>query len=189
MGAIMGAKWAVFLDRDGTIIEDHGHLGDVGEVRFIQRSVESLLRLQGQYLLFIVTNQSGIATGLVGAEQVRRVNDHVVEYLSRQGVDIAAVYTCPHQRSDGCECIKPNVHFLERAVREHNVDLGGSFVVGDHPHDYELAENGGCRGIYVLTGHGRKHFAELPEGATVAEDIEQACRMILEDEQIRGAGK
>ncbi len=170
---------AVFLDRDGTIIEDRGDLGDPGQVTFINNCIDALRSLQQEYLLFIVTNQSGIAKGNLSHEDVKAVNDFVVESLSGAGVKITAVYTCPHARADDCECIKPKTHFLENAARDYAIELSRSFVIGDHPHDYQLAENAGARGIYVLTGHGRKHFNELSTDAVVAEDLGKAAQKIL----------
>lgn len=173
-------KPAVFLDRDGTIIEDCGHLHSPEQISFIDGAAEALRRLQETHLLFIVTHQSGIAKGLITAEQAQAVNDAVVQRLAAADVAITAVYTCPHAREEGCACIKPNPHALHEAARDYDVDLRSSHVVGDHPHDYELATNAGARGIYVLTGHGRKHFDELPPNAAVAEDIAEAAIMILD---------
>lgn len=98
---------AVFLDRDGTIIEDRGHLRAPSEVVFFPDTVPALRRLREHFRLFIVTHQRGIADGLVSAAEVARVNEHVVAELRRHGVEITEVYCCPHRRDEGCECIKP----------------------------------------------------------------------------------
>ncbi len=170
---------AVFLDRDGTIIEDRGHLRDPSEAVFFPDAFAALRSLAERFALFIVTNQPGIAEGAITPADVETVNRAVVGRLAEEGVTIEAVYFCPHRRADGCRCIKPNPHFLLAAGREHDIDLGRSFVVGDHPHDVELAERAGATGIYVLTGHGQKHRAELPPGQLVAEGIAQAARIAL----------
>jgi L-threonylcarbamoyladenylate synthase len=169
---------AVFLDRDGTLIEDRGHLGDPSQAVFFPETAAALRRLGGRFLLFIVTNQNGIAKGFTRPDDVRRVNDHVVARLRETGVEIREVYTCPHQRSDGCACIKPNPHFLLKAEADHGVDLARSFVVGDHPADVELAANAGARGIYVLSGHGEKHRAELRVPCAVEPGISEAVDRI-----------
>lgn len=169
---------AVFLDRDGTLIEDVGFLRDAAGVRFYPQTVPSLRRLNAAFDLFIVTNQSGIALGRVSADEARAVNDHVVRRLAEAGIQIKAVYCCPHQRSDGCECIKPNAYFARLAEREHGIDLARSFVVGDHPCDMELAHNVGARGIYVLTGHGSKHRDEVHVPCTIAAEIGAAVDAI-----------
>ncbi len=170
---------AVFLDRDGTLIEDRGHLSEASEVAFYPEAIEALKRLQERFLLFLVTNQSGVARGLITMESVNRVNNRVISYLAEHGVTITDVYVCPHQRTDGCSCIKPNPHFLHKAAAEHGVDLRRSFTVGDHPHDVELARAVGARGIYVRTGHGSKHLAELSPGEIVVAGIGEAADRIL----------
>ncbi len=172
-------KPAAFLDRDGTIIEDRGHLRSPAEVVFYPETVRALQRLQEHFDLFIVTHQPGIAGGLVSEAEVEEVNRHVATELLRQGVRIAAVYCCPHRREDRCRCIKPEPFFLEEAARQFGVDLKASFVVGDHPHDVTLAQNAGARGVYVLTGHGRKHRAEAPAGAPIVPGIWEAVDWIL----------
>jgi L-threonylcarbamoyladenylate synthase len=172
------ARPAVFLDRDGTLIEDRGHLSDPAQAAFFPETFPALRRLGGQFALFIVTNQNGVAKGITRIEDVRRVNDHVVGRLRKEGVEILEVYTCPHQRSDGCACIKPNPFFLRKAEADHGIDLSRSFVVGDHPADVELARNTGARGIYVLSGHGEKHRSEVKVPCAVAAGISEAVDRI-----------
>ncbi len=171
---------AVFLDRDGTLIEDRGHLKDPREVVFFPDTIEALRTLQEQFSLFIVTNQSGVSEGLISLADVERVNAHLVDRLAEAGVRIAESYVCPHSSRDGCQCIKPKPYFLHKAAREHGVDLLRSFSVGDHLHDVELARNVGGRGIYLLTGHGAKHRGEVPEDCVVVEGIGEAAKWIKE---------
>ncbi len=170
---------AVFLDRDGTLIEDHGDLSDPSQVVFYEDTVTALLRLADRFALFIVTNQSGVAKGTITIEGVHRVNGYVEEYLAARGVPIAAIYVCPHLRSSGCECIKPKPHFLKEAERNFSIDLRRSFVIGDHPHDVELAMQVGATGIYVLSGHGMKHRGELTMETIVVDGIGEATDKIL----------
>ena len=175
---------AVFLDRDGTIIEDSGNLGDPAEVVFYPESFDALERLGEHFLLFIVTNQRCIADGLVSREQVDAVNDHVVARLAVEGIRITDVYVCPHKRSEGCECIKPNTYFADLAARQYDIDLLQSFAVGDHPHDVQLGLNVGGGGVYVMTGHGVKHFCELSPDTIVTDGITQAADHILKSSGI-----
>ena len=170
---------AVFLDRDGTIIEDRGDLWDPAQVVFFRDTVPALRRLAEHFALFIVTNQSGVAKGTITIEDVQRVNDHVEKYLAGKGVPIAATYVCPHQRSSDCQCIKPNPYFLKRAEREFGIDLRRSFVIGDHPHDVELATRVEASGIYVLSGHGLKHRADIEVQTIVVDGIREAAEQIL----------
>jgi len=170
---------AIFLDRDGTLIEDAGFIRDAREVDFYPQTFSALRRL-GDFVLFIVTNQSGIAKGHIRTEEAQAVNDYVVRRLAEGGIRIRAVYCCPHQRSDQCQCMKPKPFFLKVAERDHNIDLGRSFVVGDHPSDAELGHAVGAKAIFVLTGHGVKHLAELQVPASVVADIGAAAELILE---------
>jgi len=170
---------AVFLDRDGTLIEDRGHLTHPSEVVFYPDTVNALTRLQERFLLFVVTNQPWVARGILTAEDVDRVNAQVVSHLAEHGVVITAVYVCPHERSDGCSCIKPKPYFLHQAAAAYGVDLRKSFTVGDHPHDVDLARSVGARGVYVRTGHGRHHVAELRADDIVTAGIAEAADWIL----------
>ena len=170
---------AVFLDRDGTIIEDVGNLGSTTQVDFYPESFSALRRLQERFLLILVTNQRCIADGLVTREQVDAVNDYVLTRLGDEGVRIANVYVCPHKRSEGCQCIKPNTHFADIAAEKYDIDLKKSFAVGDHPHDVQLGLNFGGSGVYVMTGHGVKHFGELEPETIVTDGITQAADYIL----------
>lgn len=170
---------AVFLDRDGTIIEDCGDLSDPAQVVFFKETFAALRRLADHFILFIVTNQSGVAKGTITSKDVKRVNDYVERRLAEQGVAVAATYVCPHLRSDGCHCIKPNPFFLKEAERDFAIDLRRSFVIGDHPHDVEFAVNVEATGIYVLSGHGVKHREEIKAQTIVVDGIREAVDLIL----------
>ena len=97
----------------------------------------------------------------------------------RAGIEIIDIYVCPHERSNNCDCIKPNSYFLEKAAKDYHIDLQLSFVVGDHPCDIQLAKNVGARGIFVLTGHGSKHVTELPEDTEIVSGIMGAVERIM----------
>ncbi len=170
---------AVFLDRDGTLIEDRGNLRSPAEVIFFDSTFEALKKLQERFLLFIVSNQSGVAQGALTVEEVNQVNDYVVSQLGNAGIQITEVYWCPHKRSDFCECTKPNPFFLHRAATDYRLNLECSFMIGDHPHDVTFAENAGAQGIYVLTGHGYKHQNELRGDELVVQGIAEATAWIM----------
>jgi len=170
---------AIFLDRDGTLIEDRGYFQSLSDIGFYPDTFSALRQIKDRYLLFIVTNQAGIGLGVLSHEDVERINNHIVKTLAQEGVTISRVYYCPHNRGQGCECIKPNPYFVLEAAREFDLDLSRSFSIGDHPHDVELARNVGARGIYLLTGHGQQHLHELPLGVSVAGNMEEAIDIIL----------
>jgi histidinol-phosphate phosphatase family protein len=172
-------KPAIFLDRDGTIIEDRGYLEHPSQVKFFNETFSSLQRLSELFKLFIVTNQSGAAKKLISIENIKRVNSHIENTFKNRGINIVETYVCPHDKSDDCECMKPKPYFIKKAQMEHDIDLLLSFVIGDHPHDIEFAENVGAKGIYVLTGHGRKHLDELSPNTLIARGISEATDLIL----------
>ena len=170
---------AVFLDRDGTLIEDRGNLRSPTEVIFFDSTFEALKRLQDRFRLFIVSNQSGVGEGALTVEEVEQVNDYVISQLATSGIQITEVYWCPHKRSDLCQCTKPNPFFLHKAAMDYSLDLEHSFVIGDHPHDITFAKNAGARGVYVLTGHGYKHRNELRGDEVVVQGIAEAADWII----------
>ena len=170
---------AIFLDRDGTLIEDRGDLRDPEQVVFYPNTLESLQLLAPHFVFFIVTNQSGVGKGSLALHEAEKVNDFVRDWLQKEGIEIKDIYTCPHTTEEECSCKKPKPYFLYQAREEHNIDLKRSFVIGDHPHDVDFAKNAGSSGIYILTGHGRKHRAELSEDCIVCSDILSAAQKIL----------
>jgi len=178
-------KAAIFLDRDGTIIEDRGHLRSVSDVVFFSETFNVLRELQKYFLLFIVTNQPGIAEGKITRDDVNHINAHIINALAEGGIEIRDLYVCPHSRSEKCRCIKPNPYFLRKASELHGVDFAASFTVGDHPHDVQLARNVGATGIYVLTGHGMRHLDELPKDTMITSGMAEAAEMILRIHQPR----
>lgn len=173
------ARAAVFLDRDGTIIEDRGHLHNPSQIIFFPDTFKALRLLNEHFLLFIVTNQPGIAENQITHSDADIVNNFVVTALAEKGIKITDVYTCPHKRSEDCSCIKSKPYFLKKAAARYSLDLKKSFIVGDHPHDIQLAINVGAKGLYILTGHGSKHLPEVPENTEVFDNIMQACERIL----------
>ena len=172
-------KKAVFLDRDGTIIEDNGYLSKPSQVMFFNDSFDALRRLQKDYMLFIVTNQQGISEGILTKEEVNCVNQYVVDSLKNAGINITNVYVCPHTKADNCVCRKPNPYFLHKASKDYNIELENSFVIGDHPSDIQLAIKTKAKGIYLLSGHGKKHLSELNSNEIVVSNINDAVSRIL----------
>ena len=174
---------AVFLDRDGTIIEDRGHISRPRDIVFFDDTFAALRLLQKEFLLFIVTNQSGVGLGMISKETAEISNAYVVKCLQDERITITQVYSCFHKREDNCPCIKPNSFFLYKAEMEYNVDLERSYVIGDHPHDMEFASNVGATGLYLLTGHGRKHLNEVSNEAEVFQTLNDAANWIINNKQ------
>ena len=138
------------VDRDGTINVDPGYLRDPNTVALLNGAAEGLRRLTGLgYVLAIVTNQSGIARGLMTADDVAQVNARLVELLASEGVPIAAVATCPHGPADACGCRKPQPGLAHEVARLTGRSLDGVIVIGDKASDVGLAKAIGARAILI----------------------------------------
>jgi len=176
---------AVFLDRDGTIAEEVGYLNHASRFRmfpFVAAAIRCLN--EAGFPVVVVTNQSGVGRGYFPESLVRSVNEMMKEELAAVGARIDAIHYCPHTSADRCDCRKPRPGLLERAAREHSLDLARSFVVGDRYGDIELARNVRARGILVRTGYGEGelawHSARWPTQPNfVAEDLSKAADWIL----------
>jgi D-glycero-D-manno-heptose 1,7-bisphosphate phosphatase len=150
---IPAVRPAVFLDRDGTLIEDRGFLGDPAGVALLPTVVDALRLLAGHnYATIVISNQSGIARGLLDDARVRSVNAEIGRRLDGDGLAIDGWYWCPHY-AEGCDCRKPEPGLLHRALREHALTLAGAAVVGDRGSDVELAQRVGIPGIAVPGPH------------------------------------
>ncbi|HAQ19406.1 MAG TPA: hypothetical protein DCR40_09280 [Prolixibacteraceae bacterium] len=170
---------AVFLDRDGTIIEDNGYIKDPMDMIFYPETFRALQLLQDHFLLFIITNQSGISKGITTAPQVEKVNKHLVELLKVRGIAIYDLFSCPHKTEDNCSCKKPNPYFINKAAGLNNLNLAQSFIIGDHPSDVYCGINAGVKPIYVLTGHGKKHQHEITEEVITCKNVLDASNYIV----------
>lgn len=174
---------AIFLDRDGTLIEEKGYLRFPHEVEFLPKVFQALKKIKDRYLFFIVTHQPGLSRGQLKLEEVDRVNNFIKDKLAQEGIIIEKIYVCPHRPEENCDCIKPKPYFLLQAAQEYGIDLLNSYVIGDHPVDVELARNAGASGIYVLTGHGSKHVHELAHYFPVVANLEEAANFILKENE------
>ncbi len=180
----MTARPAVFLDRDGTLVDDPGFLKDPNDVRLLPGTGEALVRLaRAGFAIVIVTNQSGIGRGLLTDKDYRRVQARVQELLARDGATVDATYYCPHSPADDgpCDCRKPGTRLYRDAERDLDLDMAGSWWVGDRISDLHASEAFGGRAILVLTGCGQEHLAGARERAIpVARDIMEAAGQIAE---------
>src|SRR5688572_23653652 len=148
-------KSAVFLDRDGTMIEEVGYLKDPSRVKLIPGAAEGIRRLNTAGVpVVVVTNQSGIGRGYFPEAAIEAVHAEVLRQLCDEGARWDAVYYCPHHPDAGCDCRKPGPGMLRRAAAEHGLDLARSFVVGDKLSDVRAGRTLGCRRVPVLRGFG-----------------------------------
>ncbi len=173
---------AVFLDRDGTIIDELGYLGDPDKVVLYPGVHDALMLLkEAGYLLLIVTNQSGIARGYFSLEDAVAVNLKLLQILSDLGVALDGFYFCPHLPDDGCPCRKPAPGMVQMAEADFNVDLPNSWIIGDTDKDVLLGPEAGVRSLLVKTGKQDKGV--VPSGVPVVTDLNEAARYILEEQK------
>ncbi|MGH7351077.1 MAG: D-glycero-alpha-D-manno-heptose-1,7-bisphosphate 7-phosphatase [Candidatus Methylomirabilales bacterium] len=184
---MIGDSPAVFLDRDGTINEDSGYLADPSGLRLLPGAGLGLRLLQeGGFRLVVVSNQSGIARGYLTEARLAEIHQRLESLLGTEGVTLSGVYYCPHHPEGAppfrqvCHCRKPQGGLVERAAREHKIDVSRSYVVGDQLVDIELARQSGMTAILVLTGQGRLALESgTVQADHVATDLAAAARWIL----------
>lgn len=157
MADISKKNKAVFLDRDGTINVDKHYLYKIEDFEFLPGVIDGLRSLQeAGYLLIVVTNQSGIGRGYYTEADFHRLNDWMVQELKLHGVDITAVYYCPHLPDAAveeyrieCQCRKPKLGMYYQAAEEWNIDFAQSIAIGDHLRDCEICRVEGCKGFLI----------------------------------------
>lgn len=175
---------AVFLDRDGTLISDPGYQRDPAGVELLPGAAEAVARLNAAGLaVLVVTNQSGIARGLISVEAYEAVERKMTALFLKAGARIDRTYVCPHHPSVGgpCDCRKPGTLLYRRAAAELGLDLSSSWGVGDRLSDLEPVRALGGRGLLVRTGTGREHErAAVAAGYAVVEDLRAAVMRILD---------
>jgi D-glycero-D-manno-heptose 1,7-bisphosphate phosphatase len=175
----------VFLDRDGTLIVEKEYLRDPDQVAIEEGVVDGLTMLQERgHPLIVLSNQSGIGRGLFTERDAQLVNERVAAILRRRGIEVLAWYVCPHPPEAACDCRKPSPGMALAASREWNVDLVGSYVVGDKRSDLELAAAIGGTGILVTTGHCRHAVAwALQHALPVFDGLRGAAEYIVKLER------
>jgi D-glycero-D-manno-heptose 1,7-bisphosphate phosphatase len=147
---------AVFLDRDGTIIAGipkFERIDSVEKVEILPKVVEALGELAKlDYGVFFVTNQAGIAEGLISMDDFTVINNKVLEIISPSGIRIIKTSVCPHAEGSNCECRKPKPKMILDAAKEYGIDLKSSYMIGDRLTDIETGSNAGTKTVLVQTG-------------------------------------
>lgn len=184
----MALRKAVFLDKEGTLIEDVPYNVDPARIRLAECAPEGLRCLHDAgYLLVIVSNQSGVARGLFPERALRSVEARLRELLEEHGIPLAGFYYCPHH-PDGivakyaveCDCRKPAPGMILRAAGELNIELGRSWFIGDILNDVEAGHRAGCRTVLIDNGN-ETEWARSPqrEPDAVVTELSAAADLIL----------
>ncbi len=181
-------KKAVFLDKDGTLVEDVPYSCDVNRIRLMPGVRQGLRRLDAAgYLLIVVSNQSGVAHGLFSAEALSGVEMKLRALLADADIRLDGFYYCPHH-PDGripayataCDCRKPSPGLFMQATSDWAIDLTASWMVGDILHDVEAGRRAGCRTILLDNGHETEwHLGAYRYPDYVAADVDVAADIIL----------
>jgi len=185
-------KRAVFIDRDGTISEEVGYINHPSRFRVFPYAAAAIKHLNDAgWLAIVVTNQAGVARGYFSEEMIQTVHAEMTKELETGGAKLDAVYYCAHHPSVGeppyrfdCDCRKPKPGLISQAAREFEIDLAGSWMVGDRYSDVELARNAGVKSMFVMSGYGRgewehqrANWNQQPD--MVAENLLEAVRVIV----------
>ncbi len=170
---------AVFLDRDGVLIEDVNYLTCRERVRVLPGVPGALQRLRNAgYLLLVVTNQSAVARGWLTEQELADIHAELQSRLAERGAQVDAIYYCPHlpegkvqQYTRNCQCRKPAPGLINRGAREWNVETAQSYMVGDSARDIAAGRAAGCQTIAVGRARGSGADADVPNLPAAADFI------------------
>jgi D-glycero-D-manno-heptose 1,7-bisphosphate phosphatase len=188
---------AIFLDRDGTINEEVGHIITPERFKLFSFAAEAVRLInRAEWRAIVVTNQSGVARGHFTEEFLRQIHGLMEDSLRAQDARLDAIYSCVHHPEFGCppmrcDCRKPRPGLIERAAKDFDLGLDECFVVGDRYRDVEAGHAAGASGVLVMTGFGREEYEVgrerwLRQPEFVAENLLEAVRWILNQSE---AGK
>ena len=170
----------LILDRDGTLIEERHYLSDPDRVALLPGAAAGLREFEkAGFTVIMVTNQSGIARGLVTLEDLAAIHARLERLLAREGVRLDGIYSCPHDGASGCLCRKPGTALVERAASELGVDPARAIVVGDKLADLELGRALGVPTALVTTGYGPRTLTEAAGRADyLVGDLLELARIV-----------
>jgi D-glycero-D-manno-heptose 1,7-bisphosphate phosphatase len=161
---------AIFLDRDGVLIENQpDYVRDWSQVKMYPDAIRALsLSALKNYKIVIVTNQSAVGRGLISLETANEINRKLITHILQQGGQVDAVYMCPHKPDDGCFCRKPKPGLLLQAAKELSLDLARSWMIGDAWSDVLAGQSAGVKlAILLKTGRGRDQLLQArPDNIT-----------------------
>lgn len=185
-------KKAAFLDRDGVLIADVGHLTNHDQIKLLPRVPQAIKKLNdSQIPVVVVTNQSVVGRGLCSEEKLRNIHLELEDLLSKDDADITKFYFCPHHPSAAvgpyridCECRKPKAGMLRQAAQELGIDLAGSVMVGDNLSDIQAGLSAGCRTVLISPAIGAENrkYSSMPNYRPdhIAAELDSAIDWILD---------
>lgn len=184
-------KFAVFVDRDGTICFDKHYLADPGGLELIQSVAEGIKKLNDAGIpVIVITNQSGIGRGYFTEKQLEAIHGKMKDLLAEQGARVDDIFYCPHLPDSGCGCRKPRTGMLLQAQDKLGLDLKRSFVIGDRTMDVEMAHAVGAKAVLVPEPGNQYHVEKEMENSLdspdyIADTFVHAVEWILSFVQAR----
>ena len=177
------ARKTIFLDRDGTICEDVNYLSRPEQLKIFPFAAESIKLLNGNdFLVILITNQSGIARGFFDENSLRKIHEKLVSELAEKGAKLDAIYFCSHNSDSNCYCRKPKIGMIKQATKDFSVDLQNSWIIGDKAIDVETGFNAKTKTSLVLTGYGQSEIEKLSRiPDIIAENLFEAVKIIIEN--------
>lgn len=170
----------VFLDRDGTLIEERDFLRDLADMVILPGSEAAIARLrQAGFKIVVISNQSGVGRGYFTEAFVHETHRALQQHFAKHGTWVDGFYFCPHAPGEDCQCRKPRLGMFRQAAQDFQSALGG-FMIGDKKSDVDAGRNAGLRTVLVRTGYGEKTLAEgntTPDW--IADDLSTAVDWIL----------
>jgi glycerol-3-phosphate cytidylyltransferase len=178
---------AIFLDRDGTINEDTHYLSHPSQLKILPNSIEGLRKLQEEFLLIIVSNQSGVGRGYFTEKDLKKINNKLIKDLKSEGVKITKIYYSPYYKDskipkyrEGEFFRKPNPGMLLKAAEEFKIDLSASWIIGDKETDILTGINAGLKGFIYINNGPKEKLTVKP--TKIVKNINEAAEWILKKE-------
>jgi D-glycero-D-manno-heptose 1,7-bisphosphate phosphatase len=175
---------AVFLDRDGVVIEEVNYLSRPDQLRLIPGSARAIARLRrAGFKVVIITNQSGVGRGYLTLKTLREVHRLLAQKLAEHGAKYDALYFCPHLPAKtgkkGCACRKPKLGMIKKAQKRFRLDLSRGFFVGDTTTDVLTAKRAGCTAVLVRTGKAGRDKVHSARPHKTCKDLAAAADWII----------
>ena len=190
--SLVNKQSAIFLDRDGTLLEEVDHLNAVDQVRLLDGAAQAIRRFNREgYKTCLVTNQPVIARGECTFDDLTEIHRKLETLLGREAAYLDRIYYCPHHPDKGffgervdlkiaCQCRKPNTGMIDQAAIDLNIDRGQSWMIGDTSTDVATAKRAGLKSILVETGYAGKDYKYPVVADFIAPDLETAAALILD---------
>ncbi len=153
--SILPLQRVVFLDRDGVINKklEGDYVKSYDEFIFLPGAIDAIKKIkQNGLMVIIITNQSGIGRGIMSENALIKLHEQMLAEMEKEGVNIDAIYYCPHSPDDGCNCRKPNDGLFKQALMDFNIDMKNSWMIGDEQKDIEAGEKAGCKTCLLSKG-------------------------------------